>query len=474
VIDAAVAALIEVADEAGIEWLWIFPRRTLMRLLLAHIPDVLPAYSFALCRDVDGWNEGSPRLQEVRNLRVKALRALPDDFPIVYECPTATLADDLARRKALPGTRRPLPGLRRMLWGAMRDAQRAVDHEVATANQEMQTRRGRVANADADWVIDRAEEVSAVSAEEGTTPGIGETAGQQSAREGDGHRGTEDATSHPSGRDFPPFAADATDRVAYLQAMGERDVVRGYKAQSYRLLAVEPGMQVLDVGCGDGADLLDLAELVGPRGFAFGLDHDPVVLEMARRRKEEAGVPNVLVWTGDAEATTFPTASFDRVRADRVLQHVERPERVVAEMLRVLRPGGIVALVEPDWRSMVVYPASAAGGDDDATFSAVPAFYQRHLPHALIGRQLRALLQRQGPQAWIDVRAQALAFTLSSWAEVSGVLQLERSAQALALEMPELATPVQGWLAAVAEADRRGTFFAMAPLFFAVARKRAG
>ncbi len=58
--------------------------------------------------------------------------------------------------------------------------------------------------------------------------------------------------------------------------------------------------------------------------------------------------------SGDAHALPLATASADRVKLDRVLMHVASPSRVLAEVHRVLRADGLVALAEPDWDTLVV------------------------------------------------------------------------------------------------------------------------
>lgn len=483
VIDAAVGALLQVARAEGISWLWLFPRRTLMGLLLAEIPGVLPRYSFKLCHEVIGWREESPRLKEVRELRVKALRALPDEYPIVYGCSAATLATDLARRQTLIEARREIPGLKRVLLGSMRDAQRAVDSEVTAATTELRKRRtGRAPGTTGAPTVDseKTENIGdTMSGDEqlrksGTTPGAGDVSAPTAART------TASVTSGvasgvASGRQgFLPFAANADDKVNYLRTMMTQDDVRAYKALSYDLLDVHPGMRVLDVGCGAGADMPALSGLVGPSGRVVGLERDADLVTAAKQGLDGQGLGNVLILAGDATAMTFPTAAFDRARADRVLQHVPEPRNVLREMWRVLRPGGIATLIEPDWRAIALYPGSATGGDNDETLTAILARYQRHLPHALIGRQLRALLEGQTEERWSDVRVRGVAFTLLSWPVVDAVLQLAASAQALAIEVPARATQIQEWFAAVSAADARSEFFATIPLFFAVARKPLG
>lgn len=108
------------------------------------------------------------------------------------------------------------------------------------------------------------------------------------------------------------------------------------------LLGPVADCDVLDVGCGDGA----LAATLSRRGARMvGLDPDPRMLAAARGRAEAGSLGLTLV-PGRAEALPFPAATFDRVVAVTALCFVPEADRAVAEMVRVLRPGGRLVLGE--------------------------------------------------------------------------------------------------------------------------------
>jgi hypothetical protein len=148
VIDAVVGAVVQVARAYGIEWLWLFPRRTLMSLLLADIPGLLPPYHFSLCPDVLGWDEDSKRLQKMRGVGMKEVSLTPDSLPLVYQISPADWAEDLARRLALLKQRQLSPELPRLLQAAMRQSLKAVDDQVAKLQREGDKgEKGRTINA---------------------------------------------------------------------------------------------------------------------------------------------------------------------------------------------------------------------------------------------------------------------------------------------------------------------------------------
>jgi SAM-dependent methyltransferase len=97
--------------------------------------------------------------------------------------------------------------------------------------------------------------------------------------------------------------------------------------------------QALDVGTGAGALALGLAPLVRA---VIGIDLVPELLAEARKR----ALGNVVFTEADAYELPFPPDSFDIVMTGRTLHHVQRPELVLAEMNRVLRPGGTMLVVD--------------------------------------------------------------------------------------------------------------------------------
>jgi SAM-dependent methyltransferase len=100
------------------------------------------------------------------------------------------------------------------------------------------------------------------------------------------------------------------------------------------------GEVVLDLGSGGGIDVLLSARRVGPSGFAYGLDMTDEMLELARRNAAEAGAMNVEFRKGRIEAIPLPDASVDVVISNCVINLSTDKAAVLAEIARVLRPGG--------------------------------------------------------------------------------------------------------------------------------------
>jgi arsenite methyltransferase len=104
------------------------------------------------------------------------------------------------------------------------------------------------------------------------------------------------------------------------------------------------GEVVLDLGSGGGLDVLLSARRVGPAGRAYGLDMTEEMLELARANQRRAGVENVEFLKGDIEAVPLPDAAVDVIISNCVVNLATDKRRVFGEALRVLRPGGRLAI----------------------------------------------------------------------------------------------------------------------------------
>ncbi len=117
----------------------------------------------------------------------------------------------------------------------------------------------------------------------------------------------------------------------------------------------QPGTSVLDVGCGPGTITVDIAKRVAP-ARVVGMDASAEVIGMARSLAAERGLTNVEFETGDAYALAHPDASFDVVHAHQILHHLGDPVAALAEMRRVRRDSGLVAVREVDFAGVFWFP----------------------------------------------------------------------------------------------------------------------
>ncbi|MFW2383258.1 MAG: class I SAM-dependent methyltransferase [Acidimicrobiales bacterium] len=122
---------------------------------------------------------------------------------------------------------------------------------------------------------------------------------------------------------------------------------------AYLLPHLFPEASLLDVGCGPATITCDLATRVGS---VVGIEPVDGILETAEATKVEWGADNVEFRSGDVYALAFDDNSFDVVHAHQVLQHLSDPVAAIREMVRVAKPGGIVAVRDADYRAMSWFP----------------------------------------------------------------------------------------------------------------------
>jgi SAM-dependent methyltransferase len=109
------------------------------------------------------------------------------------------------------------------------------------------------------------------------------------------------------------------------------------------LIPAAPGARWLDAACGPGLVARGLAPRVGE---VQGVDMTPAMVDLARREAEREGAANAVFSVGDATALDFEPASFDGAVTRFSLHHIPMPGRVVAELTRVVRPGGAIVLAD--------------------------------------------------------------------------------------------------------------------------------
>jgi SAM-dependent methyltransferase len=174
-------------------------------------------------------------------------------------------------------------------------------------------------------------------------------------------------------------------------------------------LPLSPGNDVLDVACGDGAYAAWFGERVGSRGRVTAIDQSPAWLALAKRRVGIARRRNVELLQADARRLPFADQSFDLVWCSQSLYCLSDLTGCLSEMRRVLRPGGILAVLEDDSLHHVMLPLPIDLELDIlqaefASFSTGPVPAARYY----IGRWGTTLLAQAGLR---DIKCEALAAT---------------------------------------------------------------
>lgn len=188
---------------------------------------------------------------------------------------------------------------------------------------------------------------------------------------------------------------------------------------AYLVPYLKPGMSLLDIGCGPASLTADLARQVAP-GYVLGIDPASAILEEARAAV--AGLANIEVREGDVYGLDMTDDAFDVVHAHQVLQHLTDPIAALAEMGRVARPDGLVAVRDADYRAMTWWPADPGL---DRWMDLYQAVARANGTEPDAGRRLLAWAQEAGLSV-VEANASVWCFSTPEDREWWGGLWAER------------------------------------------------
>jgi ubiquinone/menaquinone biosynthesis C-methylase UbiE len=182
-----------------------------------------------------------------------------------------------------------------------------------------------------------------------------------------------------------PFDDETAKRLERLyhtrDALRRRRLVR-------EAIAARSGERVADVGCGAAFYVAELSDEVGRDGSIVGVDSSESMLALAERRC--ASLRNVSFHTGDATALPVQDADFDCAFSVQVLEYVPDTAAALAELRRVLRPGGRVVIWDVDWATV------SWRSDDDSRMERVLGTFDQHLAHRSLPRTLASQMRAAG------------------------------------------------------------------------------
>lgn len=167
------------------------------------------------------------------------------------------------------------------------------------------------------------------------------------------------------------------------------------------------GWRCLDLGCGAMGILGPLSRRVGSSGKVIGVDADPVQLRGARAFVADNQLANVEILEADAYASPFSEDSFDLTHVRFLFAPVGRNAQLMDELWRLTKPGGIIAIQEPDAAAWGCYPPSDAW---DRLKAAILEAFRRGGGDFNAGRRTYAMLQERGAE---DVRISAAVVALA-------------------------------------------------------------
>ncbi len=170
-------------------------------------------------------------------------------------------------------------------------------------------------------------------------------------------------------------------------------------------IGVQPGWRCLDLGCGPMGIVAALSRRAGPTGRVVAADINPKQLAAARELTEMQGLTNIEFVQADAFKTGLPRESFELVHVRFMFTPLGRDEALMQELLRLTRPGGVIATEEADDCTYISYPPQPAWERLKAlTFAA----FERGGGDSNAGRRMYGILRHAGLEE-VQSRAAALA-----------------------------------------------------------------
>ncbi|MFN0313452.1 MAG: methyltransferase domain-containing protein [Burkholderiales bacterium] len=166
-----------------------------------------------------------------------------------------------------------------------------------------------------------------------------------------------------------------------------------YSARLFDQVGLREGSRAAEIGCGPRGCLELLSERVGATGKVIGVERSSDEVQRARQHIVQARLNNTEVLQADARATGLPPESFDLATARLVLVNVPAPGQIVAEMVRLVRPGGVVALHEADSISQVCDPPLPAW---TRLSQLLTTYAQMNGIDRFIGRRIGRMLREAG------------------------------------------------------------------------------
>ncbi|HEY3064888.1 MAG TPA: methyltransferase domain-containing protein [Methylomirabilota bacterium] len=228
---------------------------------------------------------------------------------------------------------------------------------------------------------------------------------------------------------------------------------REYKDRVRAILAPRPTGRYLEVGAGVGTDALALGATV------IGLDRS---LTMCRESRARGLMLSVV---GDAEALPFRSGLVDGCWSDRTFQHLARPDRALDELVRVLKPGGTLVVVDPDYGTQVMEFPDQRLARQVLDFRAHHALRHGTLGHQMTGRFVEAGLEH----ASVDAKTLIVRDPLS----LDGVMGLRSWARAALAQGIMNRDEVNRWETLYDETVAQGKFLWSVTFFITSGQKPA-
>lgn len=258
---------------------------------------------------------------------------------------------------------------------------------------------------------------------------------------------------------------DGTDAIQKftqcLKLQQSLEFWKNYKQKTFERLQLFAGASVLEVGCGTGEDAIALAKQVGRNGKVVAIDRSQAMLDYAIASAKQLNLPLEFV-QADAQHLEFADNTFDGARVDRTLQHISNPQRVITEMVRVIRPQRYLIAMEPDWETFIV------DSDNRPITRTLLNCWCDNFPSGWVGRYLPRYFHQAG---LVDIKVSPETLIVNQFKLADQIFDLVQTAKRAAEIGIVSSQEAQDWLLELQHLDQAQAFFCSFTGFMVSGRK---
>lgn len=196
------------------------------------------------------------------------------------------------------------------------------------------------------------------------------------------------------------------------------EILGQLKYNSYRHFeSLSENSTVLDLGCGTGQDVINMATFFEKRKFSFiGVDHDPSIIQ--NNNSTNLKQDNIKFLISDALSLPFSDSEIDGVRMERLVQHISETSKLFCEVYRVMNNEGVLIIMESDWRSLSFY-----NGDTSTMNKIVSYLVSTKIKNGNAAQLLTSDLKRSN---FKNIKLDVYPFVLKSYNEACKYLWMDK------------------------------------------------
>lgn len=199
-----------------------------------------------------------------------------------------------------------------------------------------------------------------------------------------------------------------------------------------------------------------MARFLGASGKVIAIDSSEFMISAAQERAKNTKLP-VIFQVADVHQLKFANNMFNAARAERVFQHLADPKQALAEIMRVIHPGGRIVITEPDWGTLIVDNLK-----DKETTRAIINNQCDFIRNGWIGRQLPILFKEVG---FKDIRVIPHTLTFTDFNITDEIFSFSKAAERVVKSNRISTEDAQKWVRNLHIAHQEGSFFSSITLF---------